>query len=171
MRRLLLIAVLASVLGACGADRPEGIVERWLVSLNQGEIGEPERHAEPSVTLEIAPAERTEEIFDVIEVGNGVTEEGEATVPYRLVTTEGEEMLATAGLARVSGRWRVVEIGPADPELLVPSQGGSPIGRASTTIWLGSLGLAVVLTILSAVAMTLAGGKPQTLLDAPTPDP
>lgn len=168
MRRLLLIAAtLSLLLSGCGADRPEGIVERWLVSLNQGEIGEPERHAEPSVTLEIAPAERTEEIFDVIEVGNGVTEDGEATVPYRLVTTQGEQMLGTAGLERVSGRWRVVEIGPPDPELLVPSQGGSPIGRASTTIWLGSLGLAVVLTILSAMAMELAGGKPQTLLDAP----
>ena len=57
MRRLFAVSALAAVLlAACGGtDRPEGVVERWLDSLNQGKAGQPYKYAAPDVTQKVLP--------------------------------------------------------------------------------------------------------------------
>ena len=58
MRRALLVAVVALVAltSACSSEqRPEGITERWLLSLNQGAAGRPDRYAPDEVSEQVVP--------------------------------------------------------------------------------------------------------------------
>ena len=58
MRRALLVAVVALVAltSACSSEqRPEGITERWLLSLNQGAAGQPDRYAPDEVSEQVVP--------------------------------------------------------------------------------------------------------------------
>ena len=48
------IVILAA--SSCAAqEHPEGIVERWLLALNQGSAGEPLRYADADVTDALVP--------------------------------------------------------------------------------------------------------------------
>jgi hypothetical protein len=100
VRRLLLgFAFVALMLPACAtADRPEGIVERWLLSLNHGAAGEPERYAPDDLSEQVLPnwdgLEPGE--LDVIEVSRGAIVSSlfagdRYVVPFRVVTIDGEE--------------------------------------------------------------------------------
>jgi hypothetical protein len=169
VRRLAPLALLlASIaLAACAsAERPEGVVERWLLSLNQGSAGEPARYAPGRVSELVMPGwdELEPGELDVIEVGRGRgTGRAEvpwsAEVPFRVVTIAGAE---TAGVAFVGDPGtrpaiRGVELGD-DPALPLPSEGGPDLDEDDGGAWLAALGVAAALILLTVGLMRLAPG-------------
>jgi hypothetical protein len=170
-RALLLLTVATLVLPACGGtDRPEGVVERWLISLNQGKAGQPEKYAPDVLSQRILPNWKSRDPggLDVIEVGKGqmFLPKGEPPpdgeqwylVPYRVKRLDGIQIRGSAYLrsSRV-GPWHVADLLPADPVLRVPSEGGQRIGGASTRFWLASTVIAVLLILASAALMSTVG--------------
>ena len=166
MRRLAPLAMLAvMLLSACGGtDRPEGVVERWLISLNQGKAGRPGTYAAQSTSRRILPhwQDRDPGDLDVIEVGKGRATAHRALVPFRVERTSGLKISGVAELRKPRGDWRVVGVSTERAGLLVPSEGGPRIGSAPAGWWLVAIGLSVVLILLVAVALSLTP-KPLTL--------
>jgi len=178
--RVVTAALLAlMVLPACGGtDRPEGVVERWLVSLNQGPAGQPQQYAPDRLTQRILPhwARRDPGDLDVIEVGKGgritctcPTLTGRAiafpyTVPFRVKRVNGPTVQGSVGLSKASGDWRVVSIFPAGTTSIatvfrVPSRGGARIGNAAAVVWLEALGVAFVFVVISVALMATDDGR------------
>lgn len=183
MRRLLAAAGVAAVLlvGCGSTNRPEGVVERWLTTLNQGKAGEPQKYARPGVTNKVLPgwASCDTGSLDVIEVGAHATgtEGYPATVlvPYRIkyVTdlsscatdaTPSAPLEGAAVVGKVNGDWRVlgVQSRAGIGYLRVPSEGGKSIGNAPLATWLITLAASVGLMLLVAVLIRLTP-KPATL--------
>jgi len=170
VKRLFAVAGLALVLlAACGGtDRPEGAVERWLVSLNQGKAGEPEKYAVASVTNTVLPNWKTCDpgSLDVTEVGqHAAGQAGSVLVPYRIeyasdltscdTSLKPAAPLNGAAVVRMEGgEWRVTALDTrsASSPLKVPSEGGNPIGNAPATTWLltilASLGLMLIVAVV-----------------------
>ena len=181
MRRRVALAIaflaLSSVCAACGhTDRPEGVVERWLISLNQGKAGQPGLYAPDAVSQRIVPNWRTEDPgqLDVIEVGEGrpfshlcnprISQAacraiGDYEVPFRTVRTDGPSRGGLAFLVDGSSPWRITRLELGVLELRVPSQGGHRIGNAGVGVWLGALGVAFLLVLLSAGLMATVGKR------------
>ena len=170
MKRLWATAAVALVLlAACGGtDRPEGVVERWLISLNQGKAGEPERYAPEALSQRILPnwRDRDPGDLDVIEVGTGRAlrhgfgiAKGRSVpavlVPYRVERSSGVKLDGEAVMGRESGDWRIVAIGSREASLRVPSEGGQHIGNASAATWGIALGISAALVLLVALVMAL----------------
>jgi hypothetical protein len=109
MRRVLAFAIAILAVSSCAAqERPEGIVERWLLALNQGSAGEPLRYADADVTDALVPQWRSAEpgTFDVIEVGKGVPcGRGptccETRVPFRVELVDGGQLRLEAFVVRL----------------------------------------------------------------------
>jgi hypothetical protein len=161
MRRALFLTVLAALLlPACGnTDRPEGVVERWLISLNQGRAGEPENYAPDALSQRILPnwQNRDPGDLDVIEVGKGrVYADDRYDVPFRVERLNGSTVNGIAKLS-ILERWRVEELLPLDPTLPVPSMGGRRLGTASSSLWLAGLVAAGGLILLSVLLMSTVG--------------
>jgi hypothetical protein len=177
VKRLAAAAFLAAgLLAACGrTDRPEGVVERWLVSLNQGSAGRPDHFAESGVSEQILPGWQGCDpgAFDVIEVGIGgmfpVREGQLAVAPYR-VRYAGDladlcgRTVRPAGPADgfaelfrpAAGDWsvvRLIERRPGDESLPLPSRGGPPVAEAPRQIWLGAMLAGLALCGLVALLM------------------
>ena len=176
MRRLLPLAVVVvALLAACkGTDRPEGVVEQWLISLNQGKAGEPHKYAEARLSNEILPNWQTCDpgSLDVIEVGIhrdvGPGGTDVALVPYRLKYVSDLSSCRSAvrpsaprdGIAELrldAGGWRIasIESRSADALLRVPSEGGQRIGGASAAAWGLAVGISAALMLLVALVMRL----------------
>lgn len=156
-RAALAVALAVALLPACaGVDRPEGVVERWLASLNQGAAGRPDRYAPSAVSDAILPDRRDRDPggLDTIEVGRG-TGAARAAVPLRVARIDGTEVRATAIVRRTPLGWRVVGLAPARADLPLPSEGGPPIAAAGVVWWLGALGLALAFGLASEVLMGL----------------
>ncbi len=177
--RLVLLATLAlAMLPACGhTDRPEGVVERWLISLNQGKAGRPDQYAPESLSQRILPhwASRDPGDLDVIEVGkvrlDSDPPQFSAEVPFRVKRLGGWSLIGIAGLySHGVGHWHITAIKPqsAFPTLKVPSQGGERIGNASATLWLSALGLAFLLLLGTAALMSTVGRPKTTAATAKT---
>jgi hypothetical protein len=180
-------AVLLALLPACGrTDRPEGVVERWLISLNQGAAGHPERYAPESISRSILSGwNRCDPgALDVVEVGKGrqfvtdrpITRTPAAAVPYRVAYTTGLDRDCndpaashgpTEGIAlldRRKGAWHIRKLtspsrGGAPPEfagLRVPSEGGRRIGGASFGQWLAGVGVGLGLALVVVALMRFA---------------
>ena len=172
MRRLASLAFLAMLLlSACGGtDRPEGAVERWLISLNQGKAGEPEKYAPDALSQEILPhwESRDPGDLDVIEVGKGRPTDktgifvGDYEVPFRVERTSGVKIAGVVELLHRKGVWRVALIDRNPTSLKVPSQGGEPIESASAAAWLAALGISAALMLIVALIMA-ATPKPPPL--------
>jgi hypothetical protein len=169
-RTLFLLVAFALLLPACGdTDRPEGVVERWLISLNQGKAGEPGKYAPDELSQRILPnwQRRDPGDLDVIEVGRGDTASSPEhrlppgrryLVPYRVTRLDGQEMKGVVELVSPHAEpWLVEELLPADPRLRVPSQGGRRIGGASIAVWLAGLGIAGLLILAAAALMSTVG--------------
>ena len=177
--RLMLLVTEALVLvPACGhTNRPEGVVERWLISLNQGKAGRPEVYASAQLSQTILPdwASRDPGDLDLIEVGKGnavivpgafiqtatgckvhwmVAREYFA-VPFRVERLHGSTSSLIAILLKRAGEWHVVTLRPSStfPDLRVPSEGGQRVGGASGALWLAALGVAFLLVLVSMVLM------------------
>jgi hypothetical protein len=123
-----LAAVALLVLVACGStERPEGVAERWLLSLDQGAAGAPDRFGgEPAVeaATSVLPDWRTRDpgSLDRTEVGTAVVGESAGTstasIPFRIQTTDGAVVTGTVdeapcGEGPSSSGWcvRRVELG------------------------------------------------------------
>jgi len=177
-------AVVVALQPACGGtDRPEGVVERWLISLNQGAAGRPGRYAPAQVSDQILPgwSECDPGALDLTEVGRGapanprrsafITRSWTERVPYRVVYASNIDSLCghtvpSRGLLRgiaylndTSGQWRVLVVGtqpPGNTGLRVPSQGGKRVGGATLGEWLAGVGVGVALALLVVALMRLA---------------
>jgi hypothetical protein len=157
------------VFSACaGLERPEGIVERWLLALNQGSAGEPGRYAAGSTSNEILPdwEELEPGQLDLIEVGAAIPVEdapprghvAQVHVPFRVVTVDGSETRGRAVLpqsAPASG----VAIASVDlrgiPPGILPSENGPPIIETTRAAWLVSVLIGAGLVALSWALMRL----------------
>jgi hypothetical protein len=164
--------LLVVVLSACSSnDRPEGVVERWLLSLNQGVAGTPDRYggqAAVEAANTIVPDWRARDpgSFDRIEVdGNPAWAKGMIPpmqplreVPFRIETTDGRVIqgvvdVTPCGSGSAPGaRWCVVNAGLGGVTLQVGSTWSTGVDPAG---WAWALGTAVVLTLL-AVGLVLA---------------
>ncbi|HET9671975.1 MAG TPA: hypothetical protein VFQ40_03910 [Actinomycetota bacterium] len=173
MRRALVVVVIGLLVSGCAtAERPEGVVERWLLALNQGPAGQPERYATSVVSRTILPAHRDAAPgeLDVIEVGRArpCAYRGpmvcEARVPFRVVLVDGEEIRSDAlvGVHRSDSavaKSRVFAVVDRSDEAMLPSEGGPPIGGADPATWLIALGAAVGTALLSEGAMHVARAR------------
>lgn len=154
LRALVLAAVAAVSLAACAVQepRPEGIVERWLQSLDQGSAGTPIDYAEVAATDAVLPdhAERDPGDIDLIEVGAAT----DAGVPFRIVLLSGDEITGTALLQERDGELRVIAVDRAVAEGL-PSEGGERPGSAATSSYLIALALAAVFIAAASGVLSL----------------
>jgi hypothetical protein len=184
LRRLGAALFLAGfLLAACAhTDRPEGIVERWLTSLNQGSAGRPGHYAPDLLSQGVLPNWQACEpgALDVIEVGRGIQAIALATkpgpqylVPYRVeyaddramrchttrqpdVTTHGVAVLGDIAPPGRTPVWRLAAALPVTAvrqHLPLPSEGGRPVARSSGLLWL--LGLAIGAVLCAAVALVM----------------
>jgi hypothetical protein len=150
------------VLPACAStERPEGLVERWLVSLNQGAAGRPEEYAADDLSEQILPSFRTADPgeLDVIEVGTAAVDDSglSARVRIHIERLDGTAIDAAARIDRLDGGdGRYIEaLEPAGDAPALPSDGGPSIGTAEVPAWLAALGVAGVLIALTAGLMAL----------------
>jgi hypothetical protein len=182
MRRLAAAAFLASLLlaGCAHTDRPEGVVERWLTSLNQGGAGRPDRFTLiPGIEDPILPDwEHCDPgALDVIEVGRGragvfasAVDLPQYVVPIRIEYANDLSSLcdhlprSTApkfgSVLLVNDNtsddpdWRIAAAGPRTFGLRVPSEGGHLVTNTSALLWLA--GLAIGLALCGLVALLMA---------------
>jgi hypothetical protein len=159
------LAFVALALPGCtGGERPEGIVERWLLSLNQGAAGRPERYASDDLSERILPDHREAEPgeLDVIEVGTAEIDEAAASARVRIHVErlDGTEIDAAVRIERPDGGegWFIEgleEPGSAPP---LASEGGPKIGGIDIAAWLAAVGVAALLTLGSAALMATVPG-------------
>lgn len=168
MRRVVIAAVLAALaFSACASqERPEGIVERWLLALNQGAAGEPDRYAPIAASDEVLPGWQHLDPgeLDVVEVAMPGTPREEAcaagtrfVVPFRVVRVDGSQLRSGACVAGARVTQLTDGVGSADP--LFPSEGGSPIRGESAGVWGIAIGLGVALVVASEGLMRLVRSR------------
>jgi hypothetical protein len=164
MKRIVVLVVLATLfLPACGhTDRPECVVERWLISLNQGAAGRSQKYAPDQLSQQILPHWQTRDPgeLDVIEVGKGRTYANESyLVPFRAERIDGSEIsrVAIGSPNNTQATWHVEGLLPSDASLPVPSRGGHQVGGAGPAVWLAGVGIAVLLVLMSMALMSPVG--------------
>ena len=158
MRRAILVVTVALVAlsSACTSEqRPEGVTERWLLSLNQGPAGRPDRFAPEDASQTVVPGWHDLEpgAFDVIEVepriGEG-TGDATASVPFRLVSTDGVETDGVAELTLADGTWQVTSAETGSP---APAE-GAPFG-AGLPGWPIALAVGALLALAALGLLTI----------------
>jgi hypothetical protein len=166
VRRLVLIAIAVAALTSCGhTRRPEGLVERWLQSLDQGEAGNPEKYAPDETSTQILPGFRSLDPgeLDTIEVGKAtdavprlIPVFTEYLVPFRVVDQDGNERRGSAVVAP-DLEPPIVSIRD-EPGPPLPSEGGPPIAQAPGAWWLAGLAMAIGLTLVAILLMSFVRG-------------
>jgi hypothetical protein len=159
MRRMIAASAVLLVLTACGdTQRPEGIVERWLQSLDQGRAGTPERYAPDDVSDQILPGFRDLDPgrFDVIEVGPAISRPapGIADVSFRVEDTDGNQIRGTASVEEGPSGMQVMAVDTDRSAGLLPSEGGPRIAEMTLGSWLAGGLAALALTALALLLMT-----------------
>ena len=158
MRRLAIggLVVLVLIPACAHEDRPSGVVERWLLSLNQGAAGRPDRFAPPTLSEQVVAGwERLEPgHLDSIEVGEPAPDPdvpGGSLVPFRIVDVDGGQVVGVAAVAGDGSARRVTEVslGGTRPGLRLPSEGGPTSERISAAAWLGALAAAAILALVA----------------------
>lgn len=165
----MLVCLLLALTSCAAPERPEGIVERWLLALNQGSAGEPGRYAPESLSQTILPDWRHAEPghFDVIEVqpaavrscsdavaGDSCEPLGRmASVPFNLETTDGAVLSFEVTLVERGGTWIAIALEPIDHPMTLRDIGWpSTIDLAS---WLVAIAVGLVVTALATAMMRL----------------
>ncbi|MGH2640459.1 MAG: hypothetical protein ACRDGO_02035 [Actinomycetota bacterium] len=172
MRRVLTTAVLATLaFSACASqERPEGIVERWLLALNQGSAGEPGRFAPESLSQTILPGWSRADPghFDVIEVspaavrscsdavaGDSCEAQGRrAFVRFNLETTEGAVFSFEVTLVEHGGTWNPIALEPNDDPMVLRNTGW--LSKVKPSSWLAAIGIGFGLVLAGEGLMRLA---------------
>jgi hypothetical protein len=141
VRRVVLaaaIAVIACTSACTSEQRPEGITERWLLSLNQGAAGRPDRYAPEDISQRVVPGWHDLEPgqLDVIQVdppmevgrGQGALTGGGPLVPFRIVTKGGVETTGIAQLQQTGDAWQIARVwtGVSPPADTLPFRAGIP---------------------------------------------
>jgi hypothetical protein len=155
-----------------GSDRPEGVAERWLSNVGDTRRDgvkdkardSAEKVGRVSLAASILPKEGSggDSAFADLEVGKAAGDDERTVVPFRLHQELGDSAnkRATYGavaLRKEGGDWKVTAVLPPQPGLKVPSQGGSPAAKAPVTLFLGTLGVAVLITAIAAGLIRAAG--------------
>ena len=160
MNRALVVAVVALVAltSACSSqERPEGITERWLLSLNQGAAGQPYRYAPDDVSEQVVPGWHDLEpgYLDVIAVESQQLRRGPvpgAFVPFNLVTKDGDRIEGVAHLLPNGDSWRIADLDVGAG--IAPTEGGSPFG-AGLPGWPIAIGVGVLLALAALGLLTI----------------
>jgi hypothetical protein len=165
MKRLLPIVLVLLALSACATTaRPEGIVERWLLALNQGSAGEPQRYARNEISEQVLLRWRDRDPgqLDAIEVGRADRLQRFAPgigydVPFRVAYVEGGELEGWVTVIRVRGSFRVRGLEVDMPLLAgtLPSQGGLPLTSVSTAMWFAAIAVGLGLALAGEASMRL----------------
>jgi hypothetical protein len=167
------VLLAALLLAGCGnTDRPEGAVERWLTSLNQGAAGRPGRYAGPAESNEVLPGWRGCEpgALDTIDVGRATTTGGQgvafAVVPFQVEyatdaadlcngaprrsgSFSGTVSVTKSGRGPFGDEWRISHLQRvAHPAPLEPATPHVSVG-----VWLAGLLVGLVLCGLVALLM------------------
>jgi hypothetical protein len=160
---LLLVLLLS---GCSTNERPEGVVERWLLSLNQGAAGTPDRYGGDEAVAAASAvlpdwATRDPGSLDRVQVGGnpgwakGMVDAG-SEVPFRIQTTDGQVIEGVADVARCGAdgeRWCVTSAGLGG--VTYGSSAVSWSAGAGPAAWAWASGAAIVLALL---AVGLVGG-------------
>ena len=179
---LLGVAILFVLLGALvaafgsGAERPEGVAERWLTDVGDtrrdGVKDRARREAAEvgplSLAEDLLPAGDTEgrSAFVDLEVGKASRDPDGTRVPYRLhQRIDGSAGPAVDGIVVLVGEddengddtWRVVALEPPIEGREVPSEGGRPAAEASPWLFVGAVAASVVIAAGCSVAVRAAG--------------
>jgi hypothetical protein len=154
VRRAIACVLLAVTLVACTQEaRPQGIVENWLRSLDQGAAGRPDRYAPEDVSQQVVPGwhDLDPGHLDTIEV----FDDSSATttqVLFRVVDVNGQVTAGTAHLEAAGDSWRItgVDMAPGDVSVgATRDHGGLPVG------WPVAVAIAVGLTLLAVGSLVL----------------
>lgn len=153
-----------------GADRPEGVAERWLNDVGDTRRdGVKERASHDadevgslSLAAAILPKGPTDgrAAFIDLEVGKASGDDATTRVPYRLhQRVDGKAGPAIYGTVRMSqhdGHWQIRALEPAVAGIEVPSEGGPPAAEAPVGLYVGAIAVAALVTALCVVLVNAA---------------
>jgi len=172
VRRFAALAVVAMLaVPACASDeRPEGVVERWLASVDQAEAGRPERWTvRPLLTDDFFPEITEPGAFDEIRVGDaqqvGTPKPG-YRVPFSGTLVVGGRVIAFWGYAIVREGPDGLRIARFATPPGFPPTGAQDAFTASTRettpvgAWVIALVVAAALVGVEVLLMRLAGRGP-----------
>ena len=166
-----------------GADRPEGVAERWLTAVGDttrdGVSADARERAEEIGPVALAeprllPKGDTDgdAAFGDLEVGDAAVSGARARVPFQLhqfaASGEGPLRTGTLVLERVDvdgdEEWHVAAVERRGRGEIVPSEGGDPPSRAPLGAWVGGVVLAALLCALGSRVVRSASGGPAATL-------
>jgi len=195
VRRFTFVVVIAIVLAVvaglgllihsvnAGHHRPEGTAERWLAAV--GDTGRrgvsidarkrAERIGPMSVAAPLLPGThdpRHSEFAD-LEVGKARGTGTETVrVPFRLhqrpASGAGPLKEGTLVMRRAADTWHVVALDTRRADEKVRSEGGPPPSRAPLVLWLGAIGLGVILAVGAHLITRYAEGSARRAAGATT---
>jgi hypothetical protein len=147
-----------------GHHRPEGAAERWLAAVGDtGRKGvdhqarqQAERIGPVALAAPLLPSthDPRHSEFSDLEVGKARRDGSDTVrVPFRLhqrlASGAGPLKQDTLVLQRAGSTWHVVALDTRRPGEKVRSEGGPPATRAPLVLWLGAIGLGVVLALIA----------------------
>lgn len=163
---LVVLAGLGLVIRAvnAGHHRPEGAAERWLAAV--GDTGRrgvstdararAQRIGSVAIAAPLLPATHDPRLseFADLEVGKAIVAgPNTVRVPFRLhqrpSSGAGPLKVGTLVLERSGPDWHVAALDARRPGERVRSEGGPPPSRAPISLWLGAVGLGVVLALIA----------------------
>jgi len=160
-RTVLLALLLVVALSSCGdRSRLEGVVERWLLALNQGAAGRAGRYADPPTSRLILPgyAKADPGRLDAVEVGAAQKKDCSWEVPFRVVRIDGQEIRGFA-IIRTCPTAPILPVSSVDlrpvPQGVFPSEGGPSVGTDYPAVWGFAVAIGLGILFIAEVAMRL----------------
>ena len=158
----MLVFLLLGLTSCAGRERPEGIVERWLLALNQGAAGDAGRYADPPTSRLILPGYAASDPgrLDIAEVGAAVRKQCSWDVPFRVVRVDGREIrgFAIIDTCPTASPKPIAAVELRDvPNGLFPSEGGPSVGTDRPAMWAIALAVGVGILFIGEGLMRLAG--------------
>ncbi len=157
-----------------GADRPEGVAERWISDvgdLRRDGVKVQAQHRVEKVGpvalgAQLLPTGSTNgrTAFTDIEVGKASSKDGVALVPYRLHQridgSPGPAHYGTIQLTKLHGHWHVTALQKPWLTMLGPSEGGPPAAQAPFGLFLGAVFVAALVTAFCVALVKAADPGP-----------
>jgi hypothetical protein len=143
-----------------GADRPEGVAERWLNDVGdtrrdgvtERATTDVEKVGPLSLAASLLPKGSTDgrAAFIDLEVGKASGDAATTRVPFRLHQrihgSAGPPIYGTVRMVKRAGDWHITALDPAVAGIEVPSEGGPPAAEAPIGLYLGALAVAALVT-------------------------